>query len=96
MIPTSREDQVALPQMNLSISGYGPNSLRDSQLGSSDVRAQEISILLYNILLINQYTGNITTKHHSGSMGDNTYSCLVLHQKIYSLPVSMASDTRCF
>ena len=45
MIPTSREDQIALPQINLSISGYGPNSLRDSQSGSSDVRAQEISIL---------------------------------------------------
>ena len=45
MIPTSREDQIALPQINLSISGYGPNSLRDSQLGSSDMRAQEISIL---------------------------------------------------
>ena len=26
----------------------------------------------------------------------DTYSCLVLHQKIYSLPVSIASDTRCF
>ena len=46
MIPTGREDQIALLQINLSISGYGPNSLRDSQLGSSDVRAQEISILL--------------------------------------------------
>ena len=45
MIPTSGEDQIALPQINLSISGYGPNSLRDSQLWSSDVRAQEISIL---------------------------------------------------
>ena len=46
MIPTGGEDQIALPQINLSISGYGPNLLRDSQLGSSDVRAQEISILL--------------------------------------------------
>ena len=27
MTPTSREDQVALPQINLSILGYGPNSL---------------------------------------------------------------------
>ena len=45
MIPTGGEDQIALPQINLSISGYGPNSLKDSQLVSSDVRAQEISIL---------------------------------------------------
>ena len=45
MIPTGGEDQIALPQINLSISGYQPNSLRDSQLGSSDVRAQEISVL---------------------------------------------------
>ena len=52
--------------------------------------------LLYNILSINWYMGNITTECHSKSMGDNTYSCLVLHQKISSLPVSIASDTRCF
>ena len=45
MIPTGREDQVALPQINLTILGYGPNSLRDSQVGTSDMRAQEISIL---------------------------------------------------
>ena len=45
MIPTGGEDQIALSQINLSISGYGPNLLRDSQLGSSDVRAQQISIL---------------------------------------------------
>ena len=45
MIPTSGEDQVALPQINLSISGYGPNSLRDSQVGTSDMSTQEISIL---------------------------------------------------
>ena len=46
MIPTGGEDQIALPQINLSISGYGPNSSRDSQLGSSDVRVQEISVLM--------------------------------------------------
>ena len=45
MIPTSGEDQIALPQINLSISGYRPNSLRDSQFGSFDVRAQEVSVL---------------------------------------------------
>ena len=54
------------------------------------------TVMLYNILLINWYMGNITTKCHSGSMDDNTCSCKVLHQKIYSLPVSIASDTRCF
>ena len=31
MIPDGGEDQIALPQINLSISGYGSNSLRDSQ-----------------------------------------------------------------
>ena len=45
MIPKGREDQVALPQINIFISGYGPNSLRDSWIGISDMRAQEISIL---------------------------------------------------
>ena len=45
MIATGGEDQIALPQINLSISRYGPNSLRDSQLGSSDVRVQEVSVL---------------------------------------------------
>ena len=60
MIPTSGEDQIALPQINLSISGYGPNSLRDSQLGSSDVRAQEISILLHVDGLISAPTREYT------------------------------------
>ena len=45
MIPTSGEDPIALPQINLSISGYGPNSLPDSQFGSLDVRAQKVSVL---------------------------------------------------
>ena len=45
MIPTSGEDPIALPQINLSISGYGPNLLQDSQLGSLDMRAQEVSVL---------------------------------------------------
>ena len=46
MIPTGGEVPIALLQINLSFSGYGPNSLQDSQLGSSDMRVQEISILL--------------------------------------------------
>ena len=53
-------------------------------------------MLLYNVLSINQYIGNITTKCHSGSMGDNRDLTRVWHQKISSLPVSIASDTRCF
>ena len=45
MIPAGGEGQIALPQINLSISGYRPNSLHDSQFGSLDVRAQEVSVL---------------------------------------------------
>ena len=45
MIPFGGEDQVAIPQINLSILGYGPNSLRDSHVGTPAMRAQEISIL---------------------------------------------------
>ena len=45
MVPTSGEDPIALPQINLSISEYGPNSLQDSQKESLDVRAQEVSVL---------------------------------------------------
>ena len=45
MIPTGGEDPIALPQINLSISGYGPNSLHDSQFGPLDVRPQEVSVL---------------------------------------------------
>ena len=45
MIPSGGGDPVPIPQINLSISGYGPDSLRDSQMGTSDMRAQEISIL---------------------------------------------------
>ena len=46
MISTGGEDPIALPQINLSIPVYGPNSLQDSQFGSLDVRAQEVSVLL--------------------------------------------------
>ena len=53
-------------------------------------------ILLYNVLPINRYTGNITIKCHSRSMGDNRDPTVVLHQEISSLPVNIASDTRCF
>ena len=52
--------------------------------------------LLYNILPINGIFGIITTKCHSESMDDNRDSTVLLHQEISSLPVSIASDTRCF
>ena len=45
MIPSGGGDQVAIPQINLSILGYGPNSLRDSHVGTPAMRAQKISIL---------------------------------------------------
>ena len=53
-------------------------------------------ILLYNILLINRYIGNITIKWYNESMSDNRDPTVVLHQEIYTLPVSVAADTRCF
>ena len=53
-------------------------------------------ILLYNILPINWYIGNITIKWYNKSMSDNRDPTVVLHQEIYTLPVSVASDTRCF
>ena len=45
MITSGGGDPVAIPQINLSILGYGPNSLRDSHVGTPAMRAQEISIL---------------------------------------------------
>ena len=45
MLPCGEGDQVAIPQINLSILGYGPDSLRDSHVGTPAMRAQEISIL---------------------------------------------------
>ena len=45
MIPSGGGDPVAMPQINLSILGYGPNSLRDSHVGTSAAGAKEISIL---------------------------------------------------
>ena len=53
-------------------------------------------LLLYNVQPINWYIGTITIKHHSKSMGDNRDSTVVLHQEISTLPLSIASDTRCF
>ena len=55
-----------------------------------------MGLILYNVLLINWHIGNINTQCHSRSMGNNRDLTGVLHQKISSLPVSIASDTRCF
>ena len=52
--------------------------------------------MLYNVLPINQYIGNITIKCHNNSMSDNRDPTVALHQEIPTLPVSVASDTRCF
>ena len=45
MLPSGGGDQMAILQINLSIWGYGLNSLRDSHVGTPAMRAQEISIL---------------------------------------------------
>ena len=45
MLPSGEGDQLAIPQINLSILGYEPNSLRDSHIRSPAMRAQEISII---------------------------------------------------
>ena len=45
MLPSGRGDQLAIPQMNLSISRYEPNSLRDSHVRYLSMRAREISIM---------------------------------------------------
>ena len=74
MIPTSGEDQIALPQINLSISGYGPNSLRDSQLGSSDVRVQEVSVLL-------QVDGPVSTPMRGNVRGRILESARIMESK---------------
>ena len=53
--------------------------------------------MLYNILLpIYCYIGNNTTKHHSRSMSDNRDLTEVFHQKVSSLPMIIASDSRYF
>ena len=54
------------------------------------------SIMLYNVLSINWYIGNITIKCCNESMSDNRDPTVVLHQEISTLPVSVVSDTRCF
>ena len=45
MIQSGGGNPVAIPQINLSILAYGPDSLRDSHVGTPAMKAQEISIL---------------------------------------------------
>ena len=66
------------------------------QEGSYDLTSMFLEMVLYNVLLINRYIGNITTKCHNESMSDNRDPTVVLHQEISTLPVSIASDIRCF
>ena len=45
MLPSSGGDHLAIPHIILSILGYEPNSLRNSDIRSLSMRAQEISIM---------------------------------------------------
>ena len=45
MLPSSRGDNLAIPQVNLSILGYEPDSLRNPHGRSPSRQAQEISIM---------------------------------------------------
>ena len=44
MLPSGRGDQIAIPQINLSIPGYEPKSLRGSHR-SPDMRTQESVVI---------------------------------------------------
>ena len=45
MLPSGGGDHLAIPQVNLSISGYEPDLLRNSHMRSPSMRAQEIAIM---------------------------------------------------
>ena len=45
MLPSGGGDPLEIPQINLSILGYEPNSLRDSHTRSPATRLQEISVI---------------------------------------------------
>ena len=45
MLPSVGGDHLAIPQVNLSISGYEPDSLRNSHIRSPSMWAQEILIM---------------------------------------------------
>ena len=44
MLPSSGGDHLAIPQVNLSISGYEPDSLRNCHIRSLSMRAQEFQL----------------------------------------------------
>ena len=69
MIPSGGRDPVAIPQINLSIFGYGPNSLRNSHVGTSAMGAQEISILPHVHGPISVLAGDPSR----GRLSDNTW-----------------------
>ena len=45
MLPSGSGDHLTMPHVNLSISGYEPDSLRISHMRSPSMQAQEISIM---------------------------------------------------
>ena len=44
MLPSGRGDQLAIPQINLSILGYEPDILRDSHIRSPSMRPQKFQL----------------------------------------------------
>ena len=45
LLPSGLGDHVTIPNVNLSISGYEPDSLRTSGMRSPSMRAQEVSTI---------------------------------------------------
>ena len=45
LLPSSLGDHVTIPHVNLSISGYKPDSLRTSDMISPSMQAQEVSAI---------------------------------------------------
>ena len=45
MLPSGQGHHLAIPHVNLSISGYKPDSMRTSSMRSPSMQAQEISIM---------------------------------------------------
>ena len=45
LLPSGLGDHITIPHVNLSISGYEPDSLRTSGMRSPSMRAQEVSAI---------------------------------------------------
>ena len=45
LLPSGQGDHLMIPHINLSISGYGPDSLRTSSMRSPSMWAQEVSAI---------------------------------------------------